>query len=184
MKITWNGNETFIVSDKTKSVCFNPIVTLQEKEFDFVTYSDGEKLEEIKAKKHLALPGEFEISDILARGFASKKGKQVVFKIVFDDTSFVHFGALEETPDGKFFEKIGENIDVGIVCVNEKFPPKKVKDLIDRVEPRLVVVGGDPIYFAELKSLMNISLPEEPEHKVVKSQLPDENTDIIILPTS
>jgi hypothetical protein len=82
----------------------------------------------------------------------------------------------------KVLEQLGENIDVAFVCLSEKFEPKKAKELIEKTEPRLVLLGGDSQYFAELSGLMNVQNVEENPLDVLKSKLPDENTDIKILP--
>jgi len=148
-----------------------------------VTYAGDNSQEFSGAKKTLCLPGEFEISDVLVRGFRTENGaKNTIFKAFFEETSIVHFGNLTDFPETKTLEQIGENIDVAFVCLSEKFPGKKAKELIEKVEPRLVIIGGDQKLFAELSGLMKVENAETNPLEVLKSKLSEETTEIKILP--
>lgn len=181
MKIQFFGQKTFSVHGKTQSLVFEPTANT-DLDVDVALFSDTESHTYEKAKKTLSLSGEFEISEILLRGFRTENGKNTVFKAFLEETSIVHFGALTEIPMSKTLEQLGENIDVAFICVSEKFSGKKVKELIEKTEPRLVVIGGDAQFFGELNGIMNVQTAETNPLEVLKSKLPDENTDIRILP--
>ncbi len=182
MKIQFFRGNTFSIEGKDAKMVFDP-----EKDFsnsvDFVTNSGQADVSGIKeSKKILTLPGEFEISDILVNGYYSNGLKNVIFKISVDDVSFAHFGNLEDVPETKVFDKLGEDIDVVIVSLSEKFNEKKAKELIEQIDPRMVLLGGDQTLFPKMVESMGAKTAEENPMKLVRSQLSEEKTEVLILP--
>jgi len=182
MKIQFFGGTDFRINNKKHSIHFNPSQAPTDST-DCVLVSNTENGQQFEtAKKTFSLPGEFEISEILIRGFRSEDGTNTMFKALFEDTACVHFGNLTEIPATKQLELLGENIDVAFLCLSDKMNGKKAKELLEKTEPRLVLFGGDPQYFAEMSSLMNVKTAEENPLEVHKSKLPDENSELYILP--
>lgn len=183
MKIQFFGNNTFGAFGKNARVVFDPTDNFAEKKLDFTTNSNGILPKNIETKKSLNLPGEYEISDVLVKSLAQKTSSNVLFKIIMDELSIVHCGEMEETPTKDLLEELGENIDVLIVNISEKFPAKKIKDFIETIEPRVAFIGGDSAKFAELNGLMAITMPDENPVSITRSNLSEDKSEYYILTT-
>jgi L-ascorbate metabolism protein UlaG (beta-lactamase superfamily) len=181
MKIQFFGGTTFGVFGKSARILFDPTAKNTEKNIDFITFSNGEAIKGIESKKALTLPGEFEISNVLIRGVASRP-ENTVYKVVIEDLVIAHFGNLAETPVGKFFEILGENVDIALISVSEKFPVKKIKEILEDVDPRMVIFGGDPLFFPQITAELGAQTAEENPFNVSRSQLSEEKTDYFFLP--
>jgi len=164
MKIQFTGNANFEISDKKISVKFDEkSVSVNERKFE--------------------LPGEFEVAGVLGSGIFSD-GKNVVRKIILDEIAFVHFGNLEAVPDANFFEKLGENVDVIFVVLGENFDEKKAKELIEKIDPRMAILGGDPRFFPKITESTGAKTVEETSLKITRTSLSDDKTEILILEKS
>ncbi len=181
MKIQFFGGTTFGAFGKNARVVFDPPANFAEKNLDFVTNSSGEEVMGIDAKKVLTMPGEYEISDVLVKSLAQKSRENILFKVVLDDLSIVHCGEMINLPDKEVFENLGEDIDVLIVNISEKFPAKKVKELIETLDPRVAFIGGDSTKFAELNSIMPITMSEENPLTISRSNLSEDKSEYYIL---
>ncbi len=182
MKIQHFGGNTFLVQGKDTKVVLDPSVGESFASVDFATNSGNASFEGVKeAKKLLTLPGEFEISNVLVMGYYTE-GKNVVYKLIVDDVSIVHFGHLTAAPNTKFFENLGENIDVILLPLNETFNDKAAKELIEKLEPRMAILGGNADYFPKLVENMGAKVGEENPIKLSKSGLSDDKTQVVILP--
>ena len=180
MKIQSQGDASLIVSNKQNQVAFNPL-SAPKGETDFVALSVPQSKTDVTAKRIFNVPGEFEVSGILAEGFFSDDRSNVVFKAIIEDVAVVHFGALKEVPMANFFEKLGENIDIAVMVLSEDFDDKKAKALIDKIDPRMVIVLGDNAYYPKMVENSNAKMAEENPMTVTKSSLSDDKTDVIIL---
>ncbi|PID70298.1 hypothetical protein CSB37_02840 [bacterium DOLZORAL124_38_8] len=178
MKVKFFGGSTFDVTGAEKKIMFNAVSDLESYDVALSSNNSGDVA---GAKKTFGLPGEFEISDILLRGFRTEKGASTIFKVFLKDTSIVHLGNLTEIPETGTLKELGENIDVAIVILSESFTAKKAKELIDTIEPRMVLVGGDETHFPALKALMPVEIITENTIEVDRSKLSDEATEVKIL---
>ena len=181
MKIQFFGENCFGISEKDVKIVMDPVASCGMKTADFATSSGkfSENAKKISAKKTLTLPGEFEISGVLVRGFASEPGN-IVYKVVFEGITCTHFGTLTKIPTPEFFEKIGENIDVAILNLSEKFGVKEVKEVIETVEPRWAIIGGAQSLFPKMIS-EGAKLMEENTLTLSSASLNEEKTEILIL---
>ena len=118
---------------------------------------------------------------MLAQGFFTDNRTNVAYKIVVEETALLHFGALKEVPMADFFEKLGENVDVVVIALSETFDDTKAKALIDKLDPRMVLLTGDETYFAGMTAKAGAKAAEEAVLNITKSGLSDDKTDIIIL---
>jgi len=180
MKIQSEGAGSLLISTKTNQVLFNPSQK-PKGETDIIGLSEPMSKTDIESKKVFNVPGEFEVSGILAQGFYTDDRNNVAFKVVMDETAIVHFGNLKEVPDAAFFEKLGENVDIIALTLNADFDDKKAKTLVDKLDPRMVLILGDETYFAGVKDKMTAKTAEEEELSITKSGLSDDKTDVIIL---
>ncbi len=181
MKIQFFGGTTFGVYGKDVRMMFDPNATDAPKDLDFVTFANGQTLEGIDAKKALTLPGEFEISNVLIRGIASRL-ENTVYKVVMEDMAIAHFGSLAETPNSKFFETLGENVDIALINISETFPLKKIKEVLEDVDPRMVIFGGNPQFFPQITEEFGAQTAESNPFSVSRSQLSEDKTDYLFLP--
>lgn len=180
MKIQFYGQNCFFLKGTDASCVFDPQENFN-KTINFATNSGTAQTKNCETGKILDLPGEFEISGILVKGFFSDNQKNVVYKIIMDNLSLVHFGSMKDIPDTKFFENIGENIDIIFINLSENFDEKKAKELIEKIEPRMVFLGGDVSFFPKMVEKCAAKITEGNPISVSKSSLSDDKTEILIL---
>lgn len=181
MKIQWHENISFSGEVSTGTFAFNPTMAESKEEFTFACFTNGQVINGVKRGKDFTLAGEYEMADILMKGFEHQADEETIFKVTAEGITCAYFGALKNIPEPKILKELGENVDVAIVNITEGFGAKKVKELIERVEPRYAIVGGDQIYFSELKGLMKVTSSEEKTFKIPKAGMMDEGTEVMIL---
>ncbi len=147
---------------------------------DVATLSHGEE-SHLDAKKILTLPGEYELSGVLIRGFYTHEEGSTVFKITLDDIVVAHFGNLPTAQKSDFFDELGENIDVVLITLHEGVDIKKAKEFLENIDPRMVIFGGDPVVFPKLVESFNAKVNPEKSLVVSRMSLPSETTDFVIL---
>lgn len=179
MKIQYFGDQSFVLSNKTTTVALTPNANTPTDENTIILNSQGES--GMKCKREFSLPGEFEISEILIKGFQRRPGNSI-YKLVFDEIVYAHFGDLDETPKAKFLDMLGENIDVAFVNLSEKLDAKKAKDLIETLSPRMAIIGGDTTQLPKFLEITGAKTAESNPATITKASLPVDNTAIIILP--
>ena len=182
MKVQFLGGNTFLLEGADAKVVFDPSADVPIESVDVVMNSGEADVSMVgEYKKVLALPGEFEISQVLMMGYYSSP-ENVVYRVILEDIAFVHFGNLIEVPGSKFFDKLGENIDVIFVSLGEGFDEKKAKNLIEQIEPRVAFLGGDASLFPKMIEIIGAKVKEENPVSLTKSQLSDDKTEVFILP--
>ncbi len=181
MKIQFYGQNCFEVSTKDASLVFDPNSKFSHDDLDFATDSGGfrEGIQKIKnVKKTLSLPGEFEISGVLVRGFLSHP-KNTVYKVFLEGFSLVHFGTLQQMPSDEFLKQIGEN-DVLFFSLHDKFGPKSAKEVIEKLDPRFAFIGGDEKLFPKMGEL-GAKVSAENPFSFTDKEFHEEKMDILIL---
>jgi len=183
MKVQFYGDQCFSIIGKNAKIVFDPNENFSEKGFDFAMFSNAKNADKYEgngdSKKILKFPGEFEISEVLLSGVYSRP-ENVVFKTLIDGVNFIHFGEIEKMPDSKTFEKIGENIDVAFINLSEKCSKKLAKELMDTLDPRLVILGGNKEFFPKMVEVFGAKSVENPLD-IKRSELSDEKTEMVIL---
>lgn len=180
MKIQWYENISFSVSSDAECIAFNPTeheTTL----FTFACFTNGQVVEAVQAKKKFNFAGEYEMADILMKGFEHVADQEIVYKVTADEITCAYFGAIQTMPEPKIFKELGENVDVLIVNMTGEFGAKKAKDLIEKVEPRIAILGGESRFFSEISGLMKVRMLEENTYVVKKSSGFEENTEVVLL---
>lgn len=76
-----------------------------------------------------------------------------MYKVIMEGVSLVYFGNLQEIPNNKFFEKLGENFDIVLLNLGENFKGKEAKEMIELLDPRMVILGGDPQFSQKWQKL-------------------------------
>jgi len=179
MKVTYQGENGFLIEDKKIKVICNPPESFST-ETDFATRSTpGEDQAKFETKKVLCQPGEFEISQILVKGIFSDRRTNVVFKIVSDDIAVAHLGHIEDIPPTEWFENLGENVALVMIHLSEKLNGSQAKELIDKIDPRFALISGDKSQFPKL-SESGAKTAEEESVTISKSSLAEDRRDIIL----
>jgi hypothetical protein len=179
MKIQFFGSSSFLVEGKSAKIAFDPA---DEKvgAVDIATHSSGEEMS-VEAKKELTLPGEYEISGVLVRAFHTHGETNTVFKATMEDVVIAHFGNLPGMPKAAFFDELGENVDVALLTLRDDFDAKSAKDFLEKVDPRMVIFGGNAAIFPRIVELFNAKILPESEISVSRSSLPSDTTEFVIL---
>ncbi len=181
MKIQFHDDQYFTLESKNIKCLFNPSAEASETA-DFAMISTKGMKHKAEVKKTLELPGEFEIAGALINGFYTDNNTNVAYRVIMEDITNVHFGALKEIPNVSLLEELGDGIDIAYISLSEDFPEKKAKELIEKVEPRMVILGGDPSFFPKMVEIMGAKTNENNPIKVSRASLPHDKTEVIILP--
>jgi hypothetical protein len=179
MKIQFFGGSSFLVEGKSAKVAFDPADKKLGK-VDITTSSTGAEIS-LEAKKLLTLPGEYEISGVLVRGFHTHGDTNTVFKIAIDDIVVAHFGNLPGMPKAEFFDRLGENVDIALLTLRDDFDAKSAKDFLEKVDPRMVVFGGNATIYPRIVELFNAKVLPEASITTSRSSLPTDTTEFVIL---
>jgi hypothetical protein len=180
MKIQSEGGSSLRLSTQKNQVIFNP-ASAPSGDVDIIALSEPKNTTDFTTKKLFNLPGEYEVSGILAQGFYTDDQNNIAYKVIVEEIAVVHFGNLKEVPVSDFFEKLGENVDVVVLALNENFDDKKAKTLIDKMDPRMVLLIGDNTYFAGMTDKFGAKMVEEAVLNISKSGLSDDKTEVLIL---
>lgn len=182
MDITFYGQTCFTLKGKKSSVVFDANDNCGKQKVD-VCFHSGEHTDKdtIDAKKHLHLPGEFEISEILITGHTTDQRQNTVYKVDIDGIVVAHMGNLKAVPDKSFYDTLGENVDILLLNVSADIDNKKAKSILESVSPRMAIIGGDQGIFPKVIENCGAKMKEESKVSVSRSSLSDEATEVFIL---
>lgn len=137
-------------------------------------------------------PGEYEVKGIPIYGIpADHEGKEdpgyhknTMFHYIVDDMHIVHLGGCKMPLTDEQLSQLGE-VDVLLVPVGggDVLDPDTAADLVSRMEPRVVI----PMHFedtAKFSKALGIKGEEMEKLKIMKKDLPAEDTKLVILTRS
>ncbi|GEM_PF-1271551 len=182
MEIQFFGGTAFTVKGKKAQTAFDVEDLSQVKDFDIATRSafDGAHVETYEhVKKFLYLPGEYEASQVLIKGLLT--GQTIIYKIVIEGLSFAHFGSLTAQPEKEVISTLGD-VDIALINVSESFNEKEVQKLIETIDPRMAIVGGDAALLPKVREESHAQIAEKNPLSIKKSELSDDVTTVMILP--
>lgn len=135
--------------------------------------------EELKNEKVVSWPGDYDFGGITVRGIGQEEGKQVSFTCDTENVCIAFVGApVLEWSDNEV-EKLGE-VDVLVIAADQ---PKKVQDVVESVDPRLVVLfevaKGDMAGVAKACGLASIEKTKDV--KIKASTLPNDTRQVVVL---
>lgn len=163
MDIKYLGLSSFKMRGKTAAVITDPYdsdmvgIKYPKEKADIVTIShdhkDHNQADNVKeAKKILAGPGEYEISEVSIIGIPSfhddkkgkERGKNTIFVFEMDDLRIAHLGDLGHKLKEKHLDKMGE-IDILMIPVGGKFTidAKTAVEVVREIEPTIII----PMHF-------------------------------------
>lgn len=175
MDIAFNGSG-FTLSTKKHAFAFD----VSNFEGDFVALSTPVLEAEKTTIKTLQIPGEYEINGALIHGIYSDGQANIVYKVSLIDTTYVALGQMNQAPEGAFYEVLGENVDVLLVNGDDK-DFDTLKNTIEKIQPRKVIIGGSDLSKNQAQTKLNAKANDGNTIKVVRSQLPDDATEIVTL---
>lgn len=180
MKIQFLGEQTFRIEGKKSVTVYNPKTT---KASDVALFNkpSHEAPELEGAKKALSLPGEYEVAGALITGIFTDQQSNVAFKVDLDEIVCAHVGTLKELPNSKFYDELGENVDVLFLPLNENIKGKQAREIIENISPRMAFLAGDTSFFPEAREVTGAKLLEESEIKIARAQFSDDVSEIFIL---
>jgi L-ascorbate metabolism protein UlaG (beta-lactamase superfamily) len=194
MDIIWHGHSCFTIKGKRATIVTDPYVGTGSKhekfKGDMVLASElqSEKLAEVEGQPvKVDLPGEYEIRGVSIQGIQAPK-KTVIYTFLVDDVKICHMGQISDTLPDEMIEKIGD-VDVLMIPVGGKggdkngLEAKKAHEIIEDIEPRLVIPMGDES--DAVQSLLKISgVNPEPKDLLTiagRTQLPQDKTEYVVL---
>jgi len=201
MDILWHGKTCFTIKGRTADIVINPDKSIKTPlKGDMVLSSIGgkENLAEVAgAKKIFDWAGEYEMSEIPIVAMnawtrsrsteeeAGEKGERtIIFGMEVDKFKIYHLGGLGHKLTTEMAEEIGD-VDVLMVPVGEEsnLGGDKAEDVIDQLEPRMVVFMGSGDLQSVAKKLSGTAQVEEQEKLTLTSResLPEDKTVYTIL---
>jgi len=145
--------------------------------------------------------GEFDIKGVMVEGIKSyhddkkgaERGDNIIFRIEMDGITVTHLGDLGHTLESEHLDRL-EGTDILLIPVggNYTIDPKKAAEIVNQIEPRIVIpmhykvkglktdvckVGNEEAFIKEL----GIDPTKEDKLKISKRDLPQEETELIIL---
>ena len=211
MDITWHGQSNFTLGGAEATVVIDPFkdIGLAQPKLSadvlFVSHGhfDHDNVEGVAGEPYIIdTPGEYESHGVMVEAIPSyhdakqgeERGKNIIFSFNLDGFNLVHCGDLGHDLDEETVERLG-NVDILFIPVGGYFTidGKAAVDIIKKVQPRITV----PMHYSvpgltipELVPLDNFLKEasqepirlEKPTWKIKQSDLPDEESQIVVFP--
>lgn len=210
MEIKYYGHACFSITEGGTTVITDPFqeeigLKLPKLKADAITVShDAAPYNNVEAvegdAKLFSWPGEYETKTIhfkLIHSFHNQKedAEQLennVTVIHWDGVRICHLGAQGTKLTPEQLEQVGE-ADILFVPVGGKgsLEPKKAKELIEQIEPRIIIpmcyhTEGSKLKLGDLEAFLTVmgAKAEEPlpeSFKVKRSEFPEDNSKLVVL---
>jgi len=194
------GNAVSLITDPFGAGCGLKVPNM---EADIVTvshhHSDHDNIKAVKGSPYVMdVAGEYEIKDVFVQGIdaahdekdGADRGCNIIYRINFEDIVITHLGDLGHLLDTKQVERL-EGTDILLIPVggNYTIDAKKAVEVINQIEPRIVI----PMHYKtanlkfDLASLdkfikeIGLEPITEDKLKISKKDLPEEDTNLIVL---
>jgi len=196
MQISWYGKNCFKLVDQEVSVLTDPFspssVGLKNPRItsDIVVFSSLEDEKKISPETFVfSSPGEVEIKNVFIHGVAHFEGKDLrpIFKITLEDLRVCFLGEISNELSEEELDRLGE-VDILVSPFSEKIlNSKKVKKIIEQVEPCLVIPSCWENRSALTAFIKEVGLKEKEEIdklKIKKKELSSEKIELVVLKIS
>lgn len=211
MDITWHGHANFTIKAGGTTLVIDPFsgIGLPEPKLsaDVLLIShdhdDHNNTEGVSGNPYLIdMPGEYESHGVMIEGIPTyhdakqgeERGKNIVFSLIVEDIHVVHCGDLGHNLDEATLERLG-NVDILLIPVGGHFTidAKTAVDVIKKIQPRVTVpmhylvpgLGLDvlaPVETFLKEAGQPPTMLEKPTWKIKKSDLPEEESQIVVFP--
>jgi len=146
-------------------------------------------------------PGEYEVKKVFLTGISSvhdkkdgqERGENTIFRIDFGDITLVHLGDLGTKLNERQLDEMG-TVDILFVPVggNYTIDGAEAAEVVRQIEPRLVIpmhykITGLKVDIADEKKFlkeMGNKFESETKLKIVKKDLPEDMTKVLVLEKS
>lgn len=196
MEIKWHGNTCFTLKDKGIELVINPDKEAGKLKGDMVLSSIKDVAEVDGAEKVVDWAGEYEIKGVAISAFQAwtkSKAKEeeegatgdetIIFYFDIGGIKYCHLGAVGHVLTSDMVKEIGD-VDILMIDMGEKsnLDGKKAMEIIEAIEPRILIPMGDGNIGEKLKDL-GIEKPSTQEEYSIKtrSELPEDKRLTIIL---
>jgi L-ascorbate metabolism protein UlaG (beta-lactamase superfamily) len=195
MEIKWHGNTCFTLKDKGTKLLINPDKQAGKVKGNVVLSSLEETAEIKDAEKTVDWPGEYEIQGVSIEGFRAwtkSKSKEeaegagdetIIYYFDMGGIKVCHLGAVGHVLTSDMVKEVGD-VDILMIDLGEKsnLDGKKPMEIIEAIEPRVVIPMGEGNLAAKMKEL-GLDSPKAQESYVVKSrsELPEDKRLTVLL---
>lgn len=127
----------------------------------------------------ISWPGEYDFNGVSVRGLGHEEGRQVSYVIVAEGVRTAFLSTPLHSLTDFELEQIGD-IDVLAIPTDD---PKKVQELVDAIDPRILIplpTKDDKTFQEVLKACGALGKEEIDEYKL-KGSLPAEGREIVLL---
>lgn len=195
MEIKWHGNTCFTLKGKETTVLINPDKQAGSITGNIVLSSLEETAEVKDADTVVDWPGEYEIQGVSIEGFRAwtkSKSKEeedgtgdetIIYYFNIEGIKVCHLGAVGHVLTSDIVKEIGD-VDILMIDLGEKsnLDGKKPMEIIEAIEPRIVMPMGEGDLSATMKELgLEKSSPEESYVIKSRSELPDDKRLTVLL---
>ncbi|MFH1533708.1 MAG: MBL fold metallo-hydrolase [Nitrospirota bacterium] len=194
MEIKWHGNTCFTLKEKGTTLLINP--DKQSGVTGNVVLSSLEETAEVKdADTVVDWAGEYEIQGIAIEGFRAwtkSKSKEeeegagdetIIYYFDMGGIKVCHLGAVGHVLTSDVVKEIGD-VDILMIDLGEKsnLDGKKPMEIIEAIEPRVVIPMGEGNLSAKMKDL-GLENPSPEESYIIKSrsELPEDKRLTVLL---
>jgi L-ascorbate metabolism protein UlaG (beta-lactamase superfamily) len=193
MQINWYGKNCFKLTDQEVSVLTDPfspaLAGLKNPRItsDIVVFSSPGEAKKVSSEAFVfSSPGEAEIKNVFITGLVHFEGKilQPIFKITVDEVRICLLGEVSGELSEDEMDRLGE-VDVLICPFFEKIiGSKKVKRIVEEIEPSLVVPSHWENRNALNTFIKEVGLKEKEEIdklRIKKKELSPDKTELVVL---
>lgn len=155
MEIIWHHDTCVEIRGEKTRVIIDPTSQNEGLEGEIVLLSGPSKSsEKVKnIKKTFDWPGEYEINDVPITGFQTEN-ENVIFTFRVDGIDVCHLGDLDSKLKNDLVNQIGD-VDVLLIKFgpNANLKAKDAMEVIEAIEPRIVIPLGDDDLLPAMKEL-------------------------------
>lgn len=191
MEIIWHGKTCFTLKGSSAIAVTDPYVesgmARPKLKSDLVTLSvnppTDKALEKIEGEPRIFdWPGEYEAKGVLLTGIDTGEQNTILFQIEIDGFRLAHLGHLRDKLSEEMIEKLGD-VDVLLIPVGggEAIDHKLAHEVIEQVDPRMVIPMNYEDSSAFLKEVGTYSEPRESLVLKNRGELPEENMQFVVL---
>jgi hypothetical protein len=211
MQIIWNGQSCFTIKSKISTgeesiVLINPFdekqagIKMPKTKANIVLLGNNKsKLDKKKVDDNYFLidkPGEFEVNGIFINGIADKWVKKdpkqnILFFLEIEGVKILHLGEINHTLENGYLDKVS-GVDILMIPVGggDNINTQKAIEIINEIEPRIIIPMNFKIPGTKEKidsvDKFAKEMGTDPKNqvdklKIDKRNLPQDNTEIIIL---
>jgi len=198
MQIIWNGENNIKIISDTNTILLNP-KKVEDCSIVIDPKIEKEKFEKINNVFIITNYGEYEINDdFVYKNFVMQKDeeKKEVYKLNIENINILNLNGISKElslqEDEESLENVIEgNFDILFIPIGEGFLSTKTAiDMKNELSPKIVIpINYDPIKdekaLKDFKaSFQNVTELENDKYKIVKKNLPEEESMLVILKKS